>query len=274
MISLSVTVITLNEEGNIGRCLESVKNVADEIIVVDSFSSDRTMKIAREMGAKVFEREFDGYVQQKNYSQDKATFDYVLSLDADEALTPELINSILEVKRNWAYDGYHLNRISSYCGEFIGHGSWLNERRLRLYDKRKGHWIGQHAHDANSTIHEKISLDKNSRTKLLTGDLYHYRFNTISEQVRQADHFSDITAREAFKSGVRSNWFRILANPLWRFFKDYFLKHGFLGGKYGFAICLISSWEQALKYLKLYELQRKEAEGVSTDKSDYGKPQA
>ena len=265
MISLSVTVITLNEEKNIGRCLESVKKVADEIIVVDSFSSDRTVEIAKEMGAEVYEKVFEGYVQQKSYSQCKTSFDYVLSLDADEVLTPELIISILEAKGGWDHDGYYLNRVSSYCGKFIRHGSWLNERRLRLYDKRKAGWRGHHIQDTNSTIHEKIVVDKGGRTKLLNGDLLHYRFNSISEQVRQADHFSDITAREAFESGVRSNWFRILANPLWRFFKDYFLKHGFLGGKYGFAICLISSWEQALKYLKLYELQRKEAKGTLTE---------
>jgi len=250
MVLISVTVITLNEEKNIAQCLQSVKGVADEILVVDSFSSDRTVEIAKEHGARTIVHEFSGHIQQKNFAQNQAKYDYILSLDADEALSLELKQSILEVKSNWAHDSHYLNRLSSYCGRLIRHGSWIDEYRIRLYDRRKACHQGKNPHD-------KVALIESGKTKTLKGDLLHYRFKSIRDHVRQTNYFSDITAKVAFEEGKHASWARIVVNPIWRFFKDYFLKHGFLGGKYGFAICLISSWEQVLKYLKLYELQIK-----------------
>jgi len=252
MIQISATIITLNEERNIERCLDSLIDLADDILVVDSFSTDRTLELATQKGARVLENKFEGHVQQKNFAQDQAKYDYILSLDADEVLSDELKNSILEVKADWenlGKDGYYLNRVSNYCGKFIRHGSWHKEYRIRLYDRRKACHTGKNPHDV-------VAMKEKVKVPTLKGDLLHYRFTTIQEHVRQTNYFSDITARVAFEEGKKSNWFKIIFNPLWRFFKDYFIKHGFMAGKYGFAICLISSWEQLLKYLKLWELQQ------------------
>lgn len=247
-IKLSVVVITLNEERNIGRCLESVKDIADEIVVVDSFSKDKTEEICKTYGARFVQNTFKGHIQQKNFALDEAKYDHVLSLDADEALSETAQKTVQEAKQDWQCDGYTLNRLSSYCGKFIKHGSWYPDCKLRLFNKTMGRWGGKNPHD-------KFILP-DGKTAHLKGDILHYTYNAISEHVTQANKFSSIFAQASFEEGKRFRYFNTWLNPTWRFFRDYFLKFGFLDGIRGFTIALISSQETYLKYLKLWELEK------------------
>ncbi|MGZ5134101.1 MAG: glycosyltransferase family 2 protein, partial [Flavitalea sp.] len=148
MPGLSVVIITFNEENNIGRCIDSVKEVADEVIVLDSYSTDKTLEIATSKGAKIHQQKFAGYGEQKNDALKLATHDLVLTLDADEALDSILTREILHEKKSPIYDGYSMNRCTNYCGKFIRHGSWYPDIKIRLFNKKMGKW-------SNARIHEK-----------------------------------------------------------------------------------------------------------------------
>lgn len=249
MVKLSVVIITLNEEKNIGRCLESVKGIADEIVVVDSGSTDNTIEICRGFKARVIQHPFEGYIQQKNWAISQANYPHIISLDADEALSEQLRDSILSVKKNWKKDGYKFNRLTNYCGKWIRHGSWYPSKKLRLWDSRKGKWKGNNPHD-------KFIMEKGSRTKHLKGDLLHYSYYSIEAHIEQINYFSDILADTMYQSRKRVNFFIILAHPLWRFFRDFFIKFGFLDGFTGLIITVNSSHETFLKYIKLRNLYR------------------
>jgi glycosyltransferase involved in cell wall biosynthesis len=249
MPQISAIIITYNEERNIGQCIQSLKGVADEIIVVDSYSTDRTIEISARHGAIVYQHAFDGYIQQKSYALTKSSFPHILSLDADEVLTKQLKQSILKVKCNWTHDGYYFNRLSNYCGKWIKHGSWYPSRKLRLFDKRKGAWGGVNPHDV-------FIMHKGASKKFLKGDLKHYPYYTVNEHIQQVNSFSDIYARSHFNIGTKTNIFWILVKPSWRFFRDYIIKFGFLDGVEGIIIGSISCYETFLKYLKLFQLQK------------------
>jgi glycosyltransferase involved in cell wall biosynthesis len=249
MLKLSVVIITLNEEKNIGRCLESVKDIADEIVIVDSFSTDRTEEICKAYNARFIQHEFHGHIEQKNWAIEQTSYQHVLSLDADEELSAQLKRSILEVKGNWTYEGYYFNRLTNYCGKWIRHTSWYPARKLRLWDKSKGKWGGLNPHD-------KFKLEKGATKKFLKGDLLHYSYYTINEHIAQINSFSTIVANAYFKDNRRASYFNILFHPIWRFFRDYIIKRGFLDGFYGLVVSVNSSYETFLKYVKLKNLQR------------------
>lgn len=247
MPKISVVIITLNEEKNIARCLESVKDVADEIVIVDSFSTDRTEEICKEFHARFIRHAFEGHIEQKNWAVDQASFDHVLSLDADEELSGRLKRSILEVKENWSCDGYYFNRLTNYCGKWIRHTSWYPARKLRLWDRRKGRWGGVNPHD-------KFKLEKGATKKFLKGDLLHYSYYTINEHIAQINKFSTIVANAYFQDNRRASYGNIIFHPLWRLFRDYIIKLGFLDGFYGLVISVNSAHETFLKYIKLRKL--------------------
>jgi glycosyltransferase involved in cell wall biosynthesis len=249
MLKLSVVVITLNEEKNIARCLESVKDIADEIVIVDSFSTDRTEEICQAYKARFIKHEFKGHIEQKNWAIEQATHLHVLSLDADEELSERLKKSILEVKGNWKYDGYYFNRLTNYCGKWIRHTSWYPARKLRLWDKSKGKWGGVNPHD-------KFKLEKGATKKFLKGDLLHYSYYSINEHVAQINNFSTIVANAYFKDNKRASYFNIVFHPVWRLFRDYVIKLGFLDGFYGLVVSVNSAHETFLKYIKLRNLIR------------------
>lgn len=140
MVKISTIIITQNEERNIGRCIDSVLSVADEIVVIDSFSTDRTCDIAAGKGARVVSHLFKSHIDQKNYAITQASYDFVLSLDADEYLSEELTRSILEIKESWPFEAYRMNRLSNYGGKWIRHGNWYPDQKIRLWNKRKGLW--------------------------------------------------------------------------------------------------------------------------------------
>lgn len=250
MVKISTVIIAYNEEVNIGRCIDSVQPVADEILVVDSFSTDRTREICREKGVRLLENAFRGHIEQKNFALDQATYHHVLSLDADEALSPELARSILEAKRHWPADGYTMNRLSSYCGKWIRHCGWYPDRKLRLWDRTQGRWGGHNPHD-------KVIMPPAAALQHLSGDLLHYTYHTIGQHLRQVDFFTEIMAREAVGRGKKAPLLKIVGSPVFKFFHSYLIKRGVLDGYYGFVVSAISAHATFIKYVKMRELLKK-----------------
>ncbi|MEO8764186.1 MAG: glycosyltransferase family 2 protein [Ginsengibacter sp.] len=248
---LSVLIITLNEEKNIARCIDSVKRVADEVILLDCYSDDNTVSIARKKGAVIYQQKFEGYIEQKNCVLQLASYDFVLSLDADEAIDETLERSILKEKENFTYSAYRMNRCNNYCGRFIRHGLWYPDKKIRLFDKRLAKWGGLNPHD-------KIQLANNCTVKHLPGDILHFSHSSIEEHIQQNNKLSSIAAHSLYKIGKRGHWTKLVINPGWAFFKGYFLRLGFLDGFYGFMIAINTSHQTFLKYIKLYYLQRAE----------------
>jgi glycosyltransferase involved in cell wall biosynthesis len=246
MEPISVVIITLNEEKNIGRCLDSVIEIADEIIVVDSFSSDDTQNICNKRGVRFIQTEWQGYVDTKNLAVQYATHDLILSLDADEALSEELKISVKKLKTARDKNGYYVKRLTNYCGQWIHHCGWYPDAKLRLWDRTKGSWTGV-------DIHEGVTLNNGEKSGTLDGDLLHYSYYTIDEHIRQAVKFSSISAESFYKQGKKSGIIHIFISPYVRFIRDYFFKLGFLDGYYGFVICMISAHATFLKYVFLKE---------------------
>jgi len=249
MTPISVVILTLNEEKNIQRCLDSVLDTGDDILVVDSYSTDKTKMICSRYPVRFIEHQFDGYIEQKNWAITQARYPHVLSLDADEALSDRLKLSIKEVKKNWEYDGYFFNRLTSYCGKWIRHTGWYPDRKLRLWDSRKGRWEGINPHD-------RYVMGKGSTQHHLKGDLLHFSYHSIDEHISQINNFSTIGAHAAIKKGKRSNLCKVILKPVWKFIRHYIMKLGFLDGYYGFVISVISSHYSFLKYVKMKELGR------------------
>ncbi|MFL5754531.1 MAG: glycosyltransferase family 2 protein [Bacteroidia bacterium] len=250
MPQLSVVIITYNEEKNIARCLDSVKDIADDIVVVDSFSRDRTKEISVAKGARFVEHAFEGHIQQKNWAITQARFPHVLSLDADEALDERLCKSIAEVKKNWTKDGYYMNRLTSYCGHWVKHCGWYPDKKLRLWDSRKGSWTGINPHDK----YEMYDGDKT--TGYLDGDLLHYSYYSVEDHYKQVEYFTGISAKAYFNEGKKAPVFKLIVNPVAKFIDHYLLKLGFMDGKAGYLISRISAYATYLKYKKLRALYK------------------
>jgi glycosyltransferase involved in cell wall biosynthesis len=249
MTGLSAVIITKNEERNIGRCLQSLKDVADEIVVVDSGSTDRTKDICKEENVRFHFHEWEGYKEQKNFANSLAKHPLILSIDADEALSDDLRASILEVKENPQADGYEVNRLTNYCGKWIHYSGWYPDRKLRLFNRNKFKWGGEKIHEV------VIPLEKDNKTSRLQGDLLHYSYYTISEHISQANHFTDLTAELAVEKGKKSSLIKILFSPVFKFMRDYIFKLGFLDGYYGYIICRISAQATFLKYSKIRQIR-------------------
>jgi len=248
-VKLSVAIITLNEERNIGRCLESVRTIADDIVVIDSFSTDRTEAICREYGVNFIQNPFKSHKEQKNFALDQARYDHVLCLDADEALDNQLLNSVAVVKENWEFDGYTMNRLTNYCGKWIRHSGWYPDRKMRLVDRRKARYDGKN-------IHEELRLITSSNSGHLKGDILHYSYYTISEHIAQINFFTTIMAEDAFKKGKKANLLLMFLSPAFKFFKKYILQLGFRDGYYGMVISIFTVFYAYIKYLKLRELNK------------------
>jgi glycosyltransferase involved in cell wall biosynthesis len=249
MQKISVVIITFNEEKDIGRCLDAVQEIADDIVVVDSFSTDRTEEICLEKGARFVQHKFEGHIQQKNWAITQAKYPHVLSLDADEVVSDRLKKEILKVKGNWNADGYYFNRMTNYIGKWIKHCGWYPDQKLRLWDSRKGRWGGVNPHD-------KFEMDEGCTLKHIKGDLYHYSYHSISQHVLQIDKFTTIGAEEAIRRRKAANVFLLLVKPAFKFFRDYILKLGILDGYYGYVICKLSAQALYVKYLKMIELKK------------------
>ncbi|WP_298904256.1 glycosyltransferase family 2 protein [uncultured Psychroserpens sp.] len=253
MIKISAVIITYNEERNIENCMRSLIDVVDEILVVDSYSTDQTKSICERYNARVIEQKFLGYIEQKNFALEQATYNHVVSLDGDESLSEQLQESIRHLKTNWQFDGYYCNRFNNFCGQWIKHSDWYPNKKLRVFDRRKGMWKGINPHDEI-----KLHTSTSSRGKL-KGDILHLTYQSYSEFNQKIERFSTISAQSYYDLGKKAPIWKIIINPCWAFFKSYILRLGFLDGFNGYVICKQTANITFLKYSKLRELYKKKA---------------
>lgn len=248
-MKLSAAIITFNEERNIRRCLESLRGVADEIVVVDSFSTDATEQICAEFGVRFIRNPFGGHIQQKNFALDQTSHEWILSLDADEALDENLKESILGVKNSVEWNGYRMNRLTNYCGHWVRHCGWYPDTKMRLVRRDAARWTGVNPHD-------RLDFTDTSKSGFLKGDILHYSYYTREDHLHQIEYFGDIAAGELFQRGVKTNGLIILTKVIAQFIKSYFLKLGLLDGATGFTISRLSAYATWRKYTKLKDLWR------------------
>lgn len=248
-MQISAAIITFNEEKNIERCIQSLLSVVDELLVVDSYSTDQTKAICEKYSVRFIEHAFEGHIQQKNFALNQTKYDWVISLDADEALDEILQQSILSIKQNPKFLGYSMNRLTNYCGHWVKHCGWYPDTKIRLVNKHHARWLGINPHDRLDMI-EKVG------TGFLNGDILHYSYNSIEEHYKQIEYFGDIASKELHQKGIKTNWFQIGIKVFAQFIKSFFIKKGFLDGKTGFTISRLSAYATYRKYMMLYQLQK------------------
>jgi glycosyltransferase involved in cell wall biosynthesis len=245
---ITACIITYNEERNIRDCLRSVE-WADEVVVVDSYSKDRTVEIAREFTDKVVRREWNGINDQRRFAQDQAGHEWVFNLDADERASAELAREIASLDlESRDIDGYLVPRRAFYLGRWIKHGGWYPDYKLRLYRKAKGRFLDNDPHDT-------VELD--GRTAKLRGEIEHYTYRDISDQLAQIQKFSTTRAEQFMHSGRKFSYLQLLFRPPWKFFNTYILRLGLLDGMAGFIISALSAYHVFVTWAKFWELTRK-----------------
>jgi glycosyltransferase involved in cell wall biosynthesis len=238
---LSAVIITFNEERNIQRCIESLLPIADEIIVVDSFSTDRTEEICKSYDLQFINHAFEGHIEQKNIALLKANHEWILSLDADEALSETLQKAITKSLEAPQFDAYAMNRLTNYCGKWVKYCGWYPDTKVRLVKKNKAHWIGTNPHD-------KLELKDKSQVGILQGDLLHYSFYSKEDHFKQIEYFGTISAKELFLKGKKISVFLLYLKVVNQFFKSYLVKLGILDGKTGWYISSRSAYATLRKY--------------------------
>lgn len=246
-LPVSLVIITHNEEANIARCIESAPFVS-EIVVVDSGSTDNTLAIAQKYGAKTHHLPWQGFGPQKNAALELASHNWVLSLDADEALSPELAQEIqaLFTATNFnSHDAYVLPRLNWFCGRWMRHSGMYPDYQTRLLQKHKVKWT-------SAQVHEKV-VAKNSKT--LSQPILHWSFRNISHQVETINRYSTLRAQEFFKKNKTSGPLKIFLKTFSKFFEIYFLKRGFLDGVQGLMVSITGAFATYLRWAKLYELR-------------------
>ena len=242
---MSVVIITLNEERNLPRCLRSVR-WADEIIVVDAHSTDSTVEIAVEHGAQVIDHDWTGYGPAKQLGIDNAAGPWILSIDADEEVTPELAAEIqTAVSSPEAVAGYYMPRRTNFLGRWIGHCGWYPDHVLRLFQKSRGRSDG-------AVIHERFVVD--GRTAYLKHDLLHHCYPDMETYLTKSNHYTTIGAEQAFARGKRTGLFDLTLRPAISFFRHYVLRQGFRDGFEGLMVSALSASAVFVKYAKLYKL--------------------
>ncbi|HEX8177932.1 MAG TPA: glycosyltransferase family 2 protein [Pyrinomonadaceae bacterium] len=252
-MKITATIITYNEADHIRAACESVA-WADELVVVDSGSTDATREIAADCGARVIERPWPGFAAQKQFAADEARHDWVFSLDADERVSADLrasIEDLLYTPDAQLADGYTMARRAFYMGRWIRGGGWYPDRQLRLYRKARGRWVGAH-------IHEAVKLDDGARIAELAGDLLHYTVRDAAEHHRMiGERYAPLAARKLFDEGRRTTPFKVATVGAATFVRNFILKGGFRDGLAGYAIARFAAQHAFLKYLMLWELQNR-----------------
>ncbi len=240
-MKITATIITFNEERNIARSIESLR-CCDEILIVDSGSTDRTTELAENLGARVIEANWRGYAGQKNWAADQASHDWVLSLDADEALSEALEAEIWRLKKSGpSCDGYTMPRLARYMGRWILHSGWYPDRKLRLYDRRQAKWVGDF-------VHESVAVS--GRVGHLQSNLLHFTCESLAEHIKTMERYTTLAAQELASRRIHVPLSRVLFAPAWAFVQSYFLKRGFLDGPEGLTISYMAAFYTFLKYTK------------------------
>ena len=249
MTTISAAIITLNEERNIGRCIESLKGCVDEIVVLDSLSTDRTDEICKAAGVRFIQHEWMGYSASKNFLNEQTTCEYIFSIDADEALDPEMQRELVRLKQEGLTGAYSVNRITNYCGKWIRHSGWFPDMKVRIFPKGKAIWTGD-------LVHEELELKEGIEVKQLGGLLEHYSYYDFRQHRERADKYSALTAKKYAEQGTRCGPLKPFLSGVGRFVSMYFFKLGFLDGRMGFMIAWISAQSNIFKYRELRRLVR------------------
>ena len=248
MEKLSIVIITFNEEKNIKACLDAVVGLSDDIVVVDSFSTDKTQSICETYSNVNFvQHKWQGYAKTKNYANSFVKHPFLLSLDADEVLSEELKNSIESID---TFKGvYEFNRLTNYCGSWVHHCGWYPDKKIRIFPKQGSIWEGDF-------VHETLVTPYNLPVIFLQGDLLHYSYHSLKDHYNQIEKYSTLHAEKMIHLGKKANFLKQYISPSFKFFRTFFLQMGFLDGKAGFNIARISAKAVKLKYQKLKQLER------------------
>jgi glycosyltransferase involved in cell wall biosynthesis len=248
-MKISGTIVTLNEERNIARAIASLRLCVDEIVVVDSGSSDRTREIAAEMGARVVREDWRGYAQQKNFAAACAAHDWILSIDADEELTPALAAEIQALRGAGDHreGGWTIPRRAYYLGRWIRHSGWYPDRKIRLYHRGRGAWKGERVHE---------SVEVAGSVGALRSDLLHFTCDSLNQHLLTIDRYTSLAAQAIAESGKPAPFRRLVIDPPWTFIRSYFFQRGFLDGMHGFVIAAMAGFYTFLKYAKAREMSR------------------
>lgn len=244
---ISVTIITKNESHNIERCLNSL-SWADEIIVVDSGSTDNTLEICKKFNCKTYSIEWMGFGKTKQFCVDKASNDWIFSIDADEVVSEDLKKAINNIDYDDSIYGYYIKRKSFYLGRLINFSGWRNDYPLRLFNRKFGRFT-------LDIVHEQVIVE--GKTKRINQFMFHHTYPDISSHLQKIDHYSRLGAEKQFARGKKSGIIKPLLRGFFKFLRTYFIKLGFLDGKEGFILACISSFGVSMKYYKLWELNRK-----------------
>src|SRR5208282_3415757 len=240
-MKISAAIITYNEERNIPRALESLR-CCDEVVVVDSASTDRTVELATKFGARVIDSNWRGYAGQKNYASSQCEHDWVLSLDADEALSEALEGEIWQIKKAGpSFDAYTMPRLAQYLGRWILHSGWYPDRKVRLFDRRRAKWVGKYVHE---------SVEVEGKVGHLHSNLLHFTCNSLSEHLKTMDRYTTLAAEQMLAAREKPSFARMLLDPPWVFFRTYVVKLGFLDGVEGLAIANMAALYNFVKYAK------------------------
>lgn len=248
MNTISAVIITCNEERNIARCLNSLQGIADEVVVVDSGSTDETENICRSYGVRFEHHDWEGYSEQKNYADSLATQEWILSIDADEALSDTLRQN-LAVWKSWNVDEasvYSVCRLTNYCGAWIRHCGWYPDEKVRLWRAGVGRWEG--------VVHEELHYSCQVVRFRLNGDLLHYSYYSVQDHAARQVKYAALAADKAFAQGRRCKPCDVWLKPVWTFVRNYLFKGGFLDGRAGYVVCRMSAFYTMIKYAKLHEL--------------------
>lgn len=251
MDKISAIVITYNASDTIAKCIDALKKVSDEIIIIDSYSTDNTLELCRKKNITVFQQDWLGYGPQKNFGISKSSYDYILSLDADEIISDELAVSIKNEKNKGLTGVYSILFLHYYYINFIKHGVARPEVKVRLFNKNIVRWNDRE-------VHEALIIPKEEKTKLLEGYLFHYSYRSISHQIKKINTYTSLGAKELFKKGKKHFLLKMLFGPPINFFINYFIRLGFLDGVHGFVLAKLAAHESFVKYAKLWEIETKE----------------
>lgn len=240
-MKITATIITLNEERNIARAIESLR-CCDEILIIDSGSIDRTVELAQNLGVQVIEASWLGYAAQKNWAAEQAAHDWIFSLDADEALSEALEAEIWNLKKSGPrYDAYTMPRLARYLGRWILHSGWYPDRKIRLYHRAKAKWVGEFVHE---------SVQVHGRLGHLDSNILHFTCDSLSEHLKTLDRYTTLAAQEIAARRMKVPFYRVIVDPPWTFLKSYLLQRGFLDGHEGLIIAYMAAFYTFLKYSK------------------------
>ncbi len=251
MEKISAVIITYNAAATIGDCLDALEKVSDEIIVVDSFSSDNTAEICKQKGIKIFQQRWLGYGPQKNFGISKASYNYILSVDADEIVSDELAASILKEKQAGLQGQYGLSHLNYYYNGFVKHGTDTPTPKVRLFNKTQVKWN-------DKEVHEGIVLPEGEKIKKLDGYFLHYSYPSIFYHIQKANNYTTLSAEELNKRGKKNYLLKIIFSPPINFFISYIIRLGFLDGTKGFILAKFSAHGSFVKYAKLWEIHNKQ----------------